>query len=310
MEFAADATMDLFAPNPFIEPPPLGDAALAAQYDNNSASRNVSDLAALRALSADTFAHGIGHAMHRFSAGDDGWVDVFRPPGASGPVPAMVFVHGGRWRMNTSRETAFWADACMQQGVAWVGVNFAALGRAGLPTIAAQTEAAVARVFAQADALGIDPTAISLAGHSSGAHLALSAVMTASPWVGRVRALLLLGGMYDLRPLTRSIPQGTLGFTPDEAIACSPLLALEAMAETGQRPPLPPVLVAVGAEESAEFVRQAQALQWRLKNLNADSRLLAIAGRAHFDAAMEFNAPVSEMRAFVTTRLAPAKGAA
>lgn len=310
MEFAAAATMDSFASNPFIEPPLLSDAALAAQYDNNSASRNISDLATLRALSGGTFAHGIGHAVHRFSAGDDDWVDIFRPPGASGPVPAMVFVHGGRWRMNTSRETAFWADACVQRGVAWVGVNFAALGRARLPTIAAQTEAAVASVFAQADALGIDPTAIALAGHSSGAHLALSAVMTASPWVGRVCALLLLGGMYDLRPLARSASGDTLGFTLDEAIACSPLLALEAMAEAGQRPPLPPVLVAVGDEESAEFVRQAHALQWRLANLNADSRLLAIAGRAHFDAALEFNAPASEMRAFVTTRLAPAKGAA
>jgi arylformamidase len=309
MEFAAAATMHRFAPNPFIALPPLSDAALAAQYDNNSAPRNASDLAALRALSADAFAHGTGHAMHRFSAGDDGWVDVFRPPGASRPVPAMVFVHGGRWRLNTSRETAFWAEACVRQGVAWVGINFPALGPARLPALAAQVEAAVARVFAQADALGIDPDAIALAGHSSGAHLALSAAVTQAAWVGRVRALLLLGGMYDLRPLARSAPEGTLGFTPDEAVSCSPLLMLEAMAEAGRRPLLPPTLVAVGAEESAEFVRQAQALQWRLQDLGTDSRLLAIDGRAHFDAALEFNAPASQTRDFVTTRLAPAEAA-
>lgn len=310
MEFAAGAAMHAFAPNPFIEPPALSDADLAAQYDNNSAARNANDLAALRGLSADAFAHRIGHATHRFSAGGEGWVDVFLPPSARGPVPAMVFVHGGRWRLNTSRETAFWADACVRQGMAWVGINFAALGQARLPAIVAEVEAAVATVVAQAQALGIDPTAISLAGHSSGAHLALSAAMSGQPWVGRMRALLLLGGMYDLRPLARSIPQDTLGFTPEEAIACSPLLTLEALAEAAQRPTLPPVLVAVGDEESPEFVRQAQALDWRLQSLGADSRLLRIAGRAHFDAALEFNAPDSQMRAFVARGIAPAQSAA
>lgn len=310
MEFAATAAMPAFAPNPFIEPPSLSDAALAAQYDNNSAARNADDLAALRALSADAFAHRIGHATHRFSAGEDGWVDVFLPPGAPGPVPAMVFVHGGRWRLNTSRETAFWADACVRRGMAWVGINFAALGQSSLPAIVAEVEAAIATVVAQAQALGIDPSAIALAGHSSGAHLALSAAVTARPWVSRMRALLLLGGMYDLRPLARSIPQVTLGFTPHEAIACSPLLKLEAWAESAQRPTLPPVLVAVGEQESPEFVRQAQALHWRLKSLGAHSRLLLIEGRAHFDAALEFNAPDSQMRAFVARAIASAQSAA
>jgi arylformamidase len=309
MEFAAAATMDRFAPNPFIEPPPLSDAALAAQYDNNSAPRNASDLAALRGLSSEAFAHGTGHAMHRFSADDDGWVDVFLPPGVERPVPAMVFVHGGRWRMNTSRETAFWADACVRQGIAWVGINFPALGHATLGGIAARVDAAVAAVFAQADVLGIDPDRIALAGHSSGAHLALSAAMAQAPWVGRLQALLLVGGMYDLRPLARSAPDGALGFTRDEALASSPLLALEALAEAARTAALPPTLVAVGADESAEFVRQAQALHWRLQSLGLDTGFLAIDGRAHFDVALEFNAASSPMRDFVTARLAYAKGA-
>ena len=310
MEFAAAAPMHAFAPNPFIEPPSLSDAALAAQYDNNSAARNADDLAALRALSADAFAHRIGHATHRFSAGEDGWVDVFLPPGAPGPVPAMVFVHGGRWRLNTSRETAFWAEACVQQGMAWVGINFAALGQARLPAIVAQVEAAIATVVTHARALDIDPAALSLAGHSSGAHLALSAALSGQSWVDRMRALLLLGGMYDLRPLARSMVPVALGFTPEEAVACSPLLTLEALAEAAQRPTLPPVLVAVGGEESPEFIRQAQALHWRLHNLGVDSRLLRIEGRAHFDAALEFNAADSRLRAFVARGIAPAQSAA
>lgn len=312
MEFAAAAAMHAFASNPFIEPPPLSDAELAAQYDNNSAARNVHDLAALRALSADAFAHRIGHATHRFSAGDVGWVDVFLPPGAPGPVPvaAMVFVHGGRWRLNTSRETAFWAEACVRQGMAWVGINFAALGQARLPAIVAQVEAAIAMVVTHAQALGVDPAALSLAGHSSGAHLALSAALSGQPWVGRMRALLLLGGMYDLRPLVRSTAPVTLGFTLEEAVACSPLLTLEALAEDAQRPTLPPVLVAVGEEESPEFIRQAQALDWRLQSLGVDSRLLRIEGRAHFDAALEFNAPDSRLRAFVARGIASPQSAA
>lgn len=308
MEFAAVVGMHRFAPNPFLAPPALSDAAVAAQYDNNSAPRNASDLAALRALSAEAFAHLGGQATHRFSAEADDWVDVFLPPGADWPVPAMVFVHGGRWRMNTSRETAFWAAVCVRHGFAWVGINFPALGAVGLASITERVDAAIAAVFAQAGALGIDDTAIALAGHSSGAHLALSAVMRQAAWVGRLRALLLLGGMYDLHPLARTAPAGSLGFTVDEAVASSPLRALESMAEAGLRPVMPPVQVAVGAEESAEFVRQSTALHWRLQSLDIDSTFLAIDGRAHFDAALEFNARASVMRDFVTARLGTMKG--
>jgi arylformamidase len=305
MEVAAVAAMHRVLPNPHIEAPALSDAALAAQYDNNSAPRNAKDLAGLRALSAGAFAHLEGHEMHRFSADGDDWVDVFRPAGAAHPMPALVFAHGGRWRLNTSRETAFWAEACVRHGFAWVGINFPPLGKRGLAAIAARVERAIASVFAQAGMLGIDPAAIALGGHSSGAHLALSAAMAQGAWVGRLRALLLLGGMYDLRPLARSAPEGALGFTTDEAMASSPLLALEAMAADGRTPVLPAVLVGVGAEESAEFVRQARALHWRLRSLGVDSALHAIAGRAHFDAALEFNAPSSVMRGFVAARLLP-----
>jgi arylformamidase len=291
--------------NPYAGWPSCGDAALAALYDNNSAPRNQRDLAALRVLSAQAHAAPLRWRTHGLLGGAHGQVDVALPAGAAA-APALLFVHGGRWRMNTSRETAFWASAATAAGWAFVGLNFPKLGEVSLSAQVQAVQDRIAAVFANAAALGLDAERCVLAGHSSGAHLALAAALDLSgraahgaAWLPRLRALYLLGGMYDLRPLAQCTPADALGFDADEAARMSPLLALHASAGFT----LPPVLVGVGAQESSEFVRQARALHWAL-NLNATCAWQSVEGAAHFDAPLEFNRPQSHARSFVHTALA------
>ena len=213
--------------------------------------------------------------------------------------------------MNTSLETAFWARACVAQGWAFVGLNVPKLGEVGLGAVIESLARTIAAVFDAAPTLGIDAASVALAGHSSGAHLALAAALglpqgsnagALAPWTARLRAIYLLSGIYDLRPLLCTASDDALGFGSQEAQACSPLLRLE---DGASLVGLPPVRVAVGAAESPEFLRQARALHWALQR-TARSEFHEIAGAAHFDAALEFNAPASASRAFVRQHLSRA----
>ncbi len=299
--------------NPHLQSPELPPAALARLYDNNADPRNLADLAALRALSASSFAGALRQHTHRLGPAEHEAVDVFLPAGTGGgAVPALVFVHGGRWRINTSRETAFWADACVKAGFALVGINFPKLGTVPLAEVVAAVRRAVTAVVVNAAELGIDPGALVLGGHSSGAHLALAAalldasapgMLRRAPWLPRLRAMYLLGGMYDLRPLARTAAPAQLGFDAAEAEAMSPVLALDGADASGTALRFPPVLVGAGADESPEFLRQARALHWALGRV-AEAELQLVHGASHFDAALEFNAPDSVARAFVRGHLA------
>lgn len=283
---------------------PVSDpAALTALYDNNASARNQADLKALQACSAQAFVSP-AMAHERVVLGESAWawVDVFRPPRGPGPWPALLFVHGGRWQLNTSRETAFWAQACCDAGLAFVGLNFPPLAAVGLPAQIAGVARAAQAVMARASQLQLDAARWALAGHSSGAHLALAALLR-HPDGAVPQALLLLGGLYDLAPLRLTTHQAQLQFSEQDAASCSPLqLLMNATAPGPWR--LPPTLVAVGAEESSEFVRQSRALHAALAR-HTSAAWWPVPGTAHFDAALSFNAvsPASPLRTFITDAL-------
>lgn len=287
------------ADNPHAVCPVHDTALLATLYDNNSSPRNQADLKALRAASSAAYAQRTAET-HRY--GQLGWqtFDAFLP--ANRPVGAMIFVHGGRWQLNTSRETAFWAEAACDAGLLFIGLNFPALSEAGLLAQVDAVAEATGAALEFTDRFDIDPATVCLAGHSSGAHLALTSLLPregreAPAFASRLGALLLLGGIYDLAPLRRLTDQATLAFSDQEVLQGSPLHLLTTMTDQGQRATLPPTLVAVGADETSEFLRQGQALHWILQK-HEPIAWHAIPGAAHFDAALEFNAQHSVLRRF------------
>jgi arylformamidase len=296
--------------NPYAACPDVGAARLGELYDNNRSPRNQRDLKALQCCSAAAFASStLTHETVQLGQGECAWVDVLRPLQALQTArlrPALLFVHGGRWQLNTSRETAFWAQACVDAGWVFVGLNFPPLSalvapELRLPAQIAHVARAVQALQSQAAALGLDPQALVLAGHSSGAHLALTAVLRHPP-AQALRGLLLLGGLYDLAPLQATVHQQSLNFSAADVEVCSPLALLHAATAADRRLALPPTCVAVGAEETSEFIRQARAVQWALQ-AHTSAALQIVAGRAHFDAALSFNEADSPLRAFVAEAL-------
>ena len=120
-------------------------------------------------------------------------VEGFRPllldlylPVASGPCPAVVYLHGGGWAVGTRRRfgraLASWSptalDRVAQAGFAVATLDYRLSGEARFPAQLHDVKAAIRWVRGNSSRLGIDPTRVITWGESAGAHLAMLAALT------------------------------------------------------------------------------------------------------------------------------------
>ena len=193
-----------------------------------------------------------------YGEGEDERLDLFLPPDAQG-APVHLFVHGGYWRANTKTDYAFVADTVTEAGAIAAVIDYSLMPGARMPVLVDQVRRAARWLAEHAAEYGGDPAALSASGHSAGGHLAFYLAArgpgeTAAPGP-LVRRLLLVSGIYDLRPIPRSFLQAEIGLTPGEVAAFSPI---EGELASGAE-----LTLAVGAEETAPFQDQAQALAAR-----------------------------------------------
>jgi arylformamidase len=192
--------------------------------------------------------------------GDPGeTLDVF--PARQSGAPVLVYIHGGYWRALDKSEHSFVAPAFVQSGAMVVVPNYALCPAVTIEAIALQTAQALAWVWRHAAKYGGDPSRIHVIGHSAGGHLAAMLLCcrwkTVAPDVpGRLLAgAMSLSGVFDLAPL-RHAPflQADLALDP---------AAVRRLSPAGFPRPRGPLLALVGADESAEFLRQNQLIRDR-----------------------------------------------
>lgn len=206
----------------------------------------------------------------------------FFPAAGAGPAPLLVFIHGGYWQALDKSDFSYLAPPFVEDGIAFVSVNYDLAPGISLTTMVQQIERAVAWVALHAAELGCDARHLVLAGHSAGGHLALIAMIREAIAAadGGPRPLIAAGcsvsGVYDLVPIRRSYQQQVLRFTERETQALSPL--------RHQPASLAPLVVAVGDQETEEFLLQQAALvaQWQALGLPIEAQSLA--GDNHFEA--------------------------
>ena len=155
--------------------------------------------------------------------GADTTMDVFRPESASGPLPTVVWIHGGAWISGAKENVDPYLRILAAEGYTTIGVNYT-IGPEGVyPLAVNQLNEALAYIDAHADELGVDPTQIVLAGDSAGAQLAsqLATLITSSDYADimgitpalssdQLVATVLNCGVYDLAALARL--QGIAGW--------------------------------------------------------------------------------------------------
>jgi arylformamidase len=196
----------------------------------------------------------------RYGDGENETLDIFPTPQANAPV--LVFIHGGYWRALDKADHAFVAPSFTAEGALVVLPNYALCPVVGIEEIALQMTRALGWVYRNAALYGGDPARITVVGHSAGGHLA--AMLLSCRWRDVDPALpqhlvsgaLAISGVFDLEPL-RLAPfvQDDLRLTSASVRRLSPAFFPR---------PRRPLYVAVGAEESSEFQRQAALIraQW------------------------------------------------
>lgn len=147
-------------------------------------------------------------------AGADTTMDVFRPASATGPLPTIVWIHGGAWISGAKENVDPYLRILAGEGYTAIAVNYT-IGPEGVyPLAVHQLNDALAHIDEHADELGVDPQQIVLAGDSAGAQLAsqmatlitspdYAEIMGIEPTIdaGQLVATVLNCGVYDLAAL-------------------------------------------------------------------------------------------------------------
>lgn len=209
----------------------------------------------------------------------DETLDIF--PADRPDAPVFVFIHGGYWRANTSKEFSCVALGLQDCGVTTVVINYSLCPKVRIDEITRQARAALAWVVRNIDRHGGDPRRIAVGGHSAGGHLAAMCLQTR--WAEEyglprdpIAAAVLVSDLYDLEPLRYSYLQPPIQLDERTVRQCSPLFAV--------RPCATPALLTWGDAESDEFARQAASFHAAWSKAGNRSELTAQAGAHHFSA--------------------------
>jgi arylformamidase len=173
---------------------------------------------------------------------------------------AFVFVHGGAWRRQTSREQAFPAEPIIAAGAAYVALNFENLPAVTLPEMAAQVQRGIDWVYRH---LSRD---VVVCGHSSGGHLSACALTR----LDFVKQALVISGVYDLLPVRLSARNDYVRLDERLENEYSPIRHTDRIKAK--------VTVAWGEHDNEEFRRQSQAFAAKLGAPTLEGK-----GFNHFD---------------------------
>ncbi len=108
-------------------------------------------------------------------------VDFFPAPAPMAPL--HIFIHGGYWRQLSKRESSFAAEQFVAAGAAFAAVDYALAPGVTLDEIVRQVRSAVAFLYAEADALGVDRERIYVSGSSAGGHLTPVRLSLVNGWM-------------------------------------------------------------------------------------------------------------------------------
>jgi arylformamidase len=221
----------------------------------------------------------------KFGPTREEYLDIF-PAGDRAPV--HVFIHGGYWRRFTAPEHSFVAPALVQAGVAVVVVNYALCPAVTIDEIVRQVRASIAWTYDHAASFGGDPARITVSGHSAGGHLTAMALLT--DWAGvydrpadLVKGGVAISGLFDLAPFPWSYLQPALQLDWAQVARNSPILHVPVSG--------PPLVAAVGGDESDEFRRQSHTYA----DLWPGGRYLELPGKNHFTVLEELESSASPL---------------
>jgi len=105
-------------------------------------------------------------------------LDLYVPVEHAGPLPVVVWVHGGGWRWGSHRNYRSAAMKLSKQGFATACVEYRLAGEATFPAAVYDVKAAVRWLRASAAKYDLDPRRIGITGGSAGGNIAVLTAVT------------------------------------------------------------------------------------------------------------------------------------
>ncbi len=104
-------------------------------------------------------------------------LDVIAPRNPAGPLPTLLYIHGGGWVGGTKEGAMLRLLPYLEMGFAVVNVEYRLARVALAPAAVEDGRCALRWVLSNADRYGFDPDRIVVSGHSAGGHLTLTTGM-------------------------------------------------------------------------------------------------------------------------------------
>lgn len=232
-------------------------------------------------------------------------LDLYSPNDVQGPVPGIVFIHGGSWKHGGKEDYRLYGMHFAKLGYVVASIQYRLSGEAPFPAAVHDVKAAVRYMRAEASSIGVDPDRIGVAGGSAGGHLSMMigyssdvpelAGKSGHPGVSsRVQCVVNLYGPTDMTTeYARNISQtnsavsqfftGTYKEQPDAYAAGSPLKYVTSDD--------PPTLILHGTVDALVPINQADILAKKLTEQQVPYVYDRLPGWPH---AMDVAKPVNE----------------
>ncbi len=237
-------------------------------------------------------------------------LDVYVPAEAKGPLPAVMYFHGGGWVTRSKEYMVLNILPYLEMGWVVVNVGYRLGGVANAPAAVEDGRCALRWVIRNAEPFKIDPSRIVVTGHSAGGHLSLTTgLLPVSAGLDRqcpgneelkVAAIVNWMGITDVVDLLEGPNQKAyavqwLGSQPNrEEIArrVSPINYV--------RPGLPPILTVHGDADPTVPYSQAVRLHEALGRAGVPNKLLTVQGGGHWRFSAEQDAKLfTQIREFL-----------
>jgi acetyl esterase/lipase len=221
-------------------------------------------------------------------------LDVYARNSTAGPVPTVLFIHGGGWVVLSKEVGNLYLLPWMEMGYSVVNVDYRLTKVAHAPAAVEDCRIALRWVIQHAKTYNFDTTRIVVTGMSAGGHLALMTGML-DPAAGfdattewdessqtlRVAAVVNWYGITDVKDMLAGQNRRNYAVSWIGSQADPEKLAARVSPITYARKGLPPILTIHGTDDNFVPYSQAVRLHKALTEQGVQNQLLTIQGGHH-----------------------------